>query len=100
MKTEEHQQRTIKSHVSLCLKSAAVLLLLLLSMLVIACGESNANPTPDLGNPQIAVTIHFSNNMSLIPTVAPYLCGAWITNTTPAFKPGNKFLCMRISFTM
>jgi hypothetical protein len=90
MKTEEHQQRTIKFHVSLCLKSVAVLLLLLLSLLVIACGENNANPTPDLGNPQITVTIHFSNNMSSIPTVAPYLCGAWITNTTPAFRPGNK----------
>jgi hypothetical protein len=90
MKTEEHQQQTIKSRVSLCLKSSAILLLLLPSMLIIACSENNATPAPDLGNPQAVATIHFSNNMSLIPTVASYLCGAWITNTTPAFKPGNK----------
>ena len=90
METEEQQQRTTKSYLSLCLKCGAILLLLLLSVLVIACGASNATTTADQGNPQVAVTFRFNNNASSIPTVAPYLCGAWTTNTTPAFKPGDK----------
>ncbi len=90
MEIEEHQQRTAKSHLSLCLKGGAILLLLLLSVLVVACGASNATTTTDLGNPQASVTIRFNNNMSPVSTIAPYLCGAWITNTTPNFKPGDK----------
>ena len=91
METEEQQQqRTTKFHLSLCLKCGAILLLLLLSVLVIACGESNATTTADLGDPQVTVTIRFNNNVSSISTVTPYLCGAWITNTTPDFKPGDK----------
>jgi len=90
MKTEEQQQRTTKSHLSLCLKASTIFLLLLLSALVIACGAGNTPTTADLNDPQGSVSIRFNTNAS-IPTVAPYLCGAWITNTTPAFKPGNKF---------
>ncbi len=90
METEEHQKRTTKSHLSLCLKCGAILLLLLLSVLVVACGASNATTTADLGNPQVTATIRFNNNTSPMSTVTPYLCGAWITNTTPNFKPGDK----------
>jgi hypothetical protein len=89
MKTENQQRRTIRSHLSLCLKASTIFLLLLLSALVIACGAGNTPTTADLNDPQGSVSIRFNTNAS-IPTVAPYLCGAWITNTTPAFKPGDK----------
>jgi hypothetical protein len=90
METEEHQQRTTKSHISLSLKGGALPLLFLLSTLIIACSASNATTTSNLVSPQATFTIHLSNNTSSIPVVASYLCGAWITDTTPIFKPGNK----------
>jgi hypothetical protein len=86
----EQQQRVTGSRLPLhYLKWSALLLLLSLSVLLIACGASNATSTSDLGSPQVIVTIHFNNNMSPTPTIAPYLCGAWTTNTTPAFNPGR-----------
>lgn len=94
METEEHQQSSTKSHISLCLKGSAVLLLLLLSTLVIGCDASSASgatTAPNLANPPATFTIHFGNNaLSPVPTVVSYLCGAWITDSTPIFKPGNK----------
>lgn len=87
---ETEQQRTTGTRLSLPLKCSATLLLLLLSVLVIACGASNTPATTNLGAPQVTVTIRFRDNASAIPTVAPYLCGAWITNTTPAFEPGRQ----------
>ncbi|HEX3640789.1 MAG TPA: hypothetical protein VHV10_05825 [Ktedonobacteraceae bacterium] len=90
MTETEQQQPTTGSHLSLYLKCSAILLLLSLSVLVMACGASNTTNTADLGNPKVTVTIRFNNNTSPTPTVAPYLCGAWTTNTTPAFNPGRK----------
>lgn len=91
METEEHQERTIKYHISLCLKGGSLLLCLLLSTLVIACGASDATTTSILAGPQATFTIRFSNHMSSpVPAIASYLCGAWITDSTPVFKPGNK----------
>lgn len=88
MQTEK-QQRTLVSHRAFYLKCAAIFLLLLLSILVIACGASDptaANPN----GPQVTVTINFNNNLSSLGTASPYLCGAWVTNSTPAFNAGNK----------
>jgi len=87
---QQHRGRTTGSHLSLYLKCSAILLLLLLSVLIIACGASNTTTTANLGEPQVTVTIRFSNNGSPTPTISPYLCGAWTTNTTPAFNPGRK----------
>jgi hypothetical protein len=88
---ETEQQRTTGTRLSIPLKCSAALLLLSLSVLVIACGgASNTPATTNLGAPQVTVTIRFRDNASSIPTVAPYLCGAWITNTTPAFEPGRQ----------
>jgi hypothetical protein len=84
------QQRARGPRLSLSLKCSAVLLLLSLSVLVMACGTSNNTATTSLGVPQVTVTFHFNDSASPIPTIAPYLCGAWITNTTPAFNPGHQ----------
>ncbi len=72
------------------LKCGAVFLLLSLSILVIACGTSNTTTTANSSGPQVTVTIKFNNDLSSLGTVAPYLCGAWVTNSTPAFNAGNK----------
>jgi hypothetical protein len=89
MQTERRQQQR-STRQSFYLKCGAALLLLLLSVLVIACGTSSTTTTANLSNPQVTVTINFSNNLSSLGTVAPYLCGAWVTNTTPAFNAGDK----------
>ena len=88
MMETEQQKRTRGICLSLSLKCSAILLLLSLSVLIIACGESNTIATTSLGAPQVTVTISF--NDAPIPTAAPYLCGAWTTNTTPAFNPGHQ----------
>lgn len=90
MKIEKQQQQTMASHRSFYLKCGAVFLLLSLSVLVIACGSSDTTTTADTNGPQVTVTIKFNNSLSSIGTVAPYLCGAWITNTTPGFNPGSQ----------
>jgi len=90
MTETEQQQPTTGSHLSLYLKCSAILLLLSLSVLVMACGASNTPNIASLGDLQVTVTIRFNSNTSPTPTVAPYLCGAWTTDTTPAFNPGSK----------
>ena len=89
MKTGKQSQ--IKAfHFSCYLNGSAILLLLSLSFLIIACGSSNMT-TADLNGPPVTVTINFkSSNLSSLGTVAPYLCGAWTYDTTPGFSPGNK----------
>jgi len=86
---ETEQQRVTGSCLPLLYLKWSAILLLLLSVLLMACGASNTTSTSDLGSPQVTVTFHFNNNMSPTPTIAPYLCGAWTTNTTPAFNPGR-----------
>jgi hypothetical protein len=89
MEAAKEQQLVTTSHLSLCLKCNTIFSLLVFSVILAAC-DTGSTTTTNLGEPQVTVTIHFNNNVSLVPTVAPYLCGAWITNTTPAFKPGDK----------
>ena len=88
--TEEQQQPIESCHLPLHFKYSAVSLLLLLSVLLIACGSAGTPSTANLGEPRVTATIQFTNNASPMPTVAPYLCGAWITNTTLPFNPGRK----------
>ena len=89
MKTGKQPQ--IKAfHFSFYLKGSAILLLLSLSFLIIACGSSNMT-TADLNDPPVTATINFKSTIwSSLGTVAPYLCGAWTYDTTPGFSPGNK----------
>src|SRR5215467_431701 len=86
----EEQQRTTKSPLLHCSKWSAILLPLVLSFVLVACNNGNATNTAILGDPQVLVSIRFKNNVSATPTVAPYLCGAWITNAMPSFKPGDE----------
>ena len=89
MEIEKQQQRITASHLPFYLKCGAILLLLSLSFLVIACGASDTATTADPNGPQVTVTINFNNNLSSLGTAAPYLCGAWTNETTPGFNPGS-----------
>jgi len=90
IETGKHQQSTMTSRLSFYLKCGAILLLLSLSFLLIACGTSNTSTTASLNSPPVTVTIRFKNDLSLLATVRPYLCGAWTHDTTPGFNPGSK----------
>jgi hypothetical protein len=76
------------TRLSLTIKCAALLMLFLLSVLVVACSSGGANTSnANLGNPPVTVTINLgNNNLSPTPTLSPYWCGAWATNTSPAFN--------------
>ncbi len=84
------RQSTSVSGQSCYLKCGAAFLLLSLSALVIACGSGNTTPAANSSGPQVTVTIKFNNNLSPLGTMAPYLCGAWVTNSTPALNAGSK----------
>ena len=90
---EPSQQRNTQtaSHFSLYLKCAAIFLLLLMSFIVVACSTGSDTTTTNLGAPPVTVTIRFNNDLTTtpLPTQPAYLCGAWITNTSPGFAPGN-----------
>lgn len=78
-----------KTGLSLFLKSGAVLVFLIFSILIVACGSNDTTNQADLGNPVVTVTIRIGQfNGSPTPPLAPYYCGAWATNTSPQFTVG------------
>jgi hypothetical protein len=81
--------KQLKAHLSLSLKCGTLVLLLTLCLLVIACG-STANNQVDLDNPAVTVTVGLNaSSSSPTPPLPDYLCGAWVTDTSPAFGPGQ-----------
>ena len=81
------------SDISLYVKCGVLLLFLLItSISIIACsstGSNSPNSAANLNAPPVTITIQFDNGTTALPTQAPYLCGAWITNTSPAFIPNT-----------
>jgi hypothetical protein len=70
---------------SLFLKCGAILLLILLSVLIVACsgGATNAN----LGQPEVTVTVNLGqSDGSPTPPLPGYTCSAWVTNTSPGMN--------------
>jgi hypothetical protein len=86
----KHQKPIMASRLSFYLKCGAILLLLSLSFLLIACSTGETTTTASLNSPQVTVTFRFNNDVSSLGTVSPYLCGAWTHNTTPGFNPGSE----------
>jgi len=63
----------------------SILSLLLVSMLVVACGTNSSNMA-NSGNPAVTATINLnSNTISPTPALPQYSCGAWATQSTPPF---------------
>lgn len=67
---------------------AIVLSLFLLSILIVACGESSSANTNALGDPAVTVTITMGGQHAGTPTpsLPKYWCGAWATNTSPTYN--------------
>lgn len=73
---------------SLYLKSAAILFLLFLSILVVACSSNNSGSQVNLGTPVATITINLGQAIgSPTPLLKDYYCGAWATDTTPLYNP-------------
>jgi hypothetical protein len=92
MKLNEQREIQKRSPLSLHLKCGIVFLLLLTNILMVACSLTGHGTDPtNLGAPPVTVTIRFNTNLTTtpLPTQAPYLCGAWITNTSPDFIPNS-----------
>ena len=91
MKPSEQRNTQTVAHFSLYLKCVAIFLLLLMSFIVVACSTGSDTTTANLGAPPVTVTIRFDNDLTTtaLPTQPAYLCGAWITNTSPGFSPGS-----------
>ncbi|GHO45653.1 hypothetical protein [Ktedonospora formicarum] len=87
---------------SLYLKCAAFLTLTVFSVLIIACG---ADPNSISANTQPQVTVTFDVNsihkQSTGTTTPNHWCGAWVTQTSPAYSgdPQQKTLGINGTFT-
>lgn len=80
--------KRLREHLAFSLKCSSALFLLLVSILVVACGASNTIQAP--GTPQVTVTINLNQTFaSPTPTMAAYSCGAWALNTTPSYNPNG-----------
>jgi hypothetical protein len=92
MKSGEQRNTQTASHFSLYLKCGAIFLLLLTSFIIVACSTTGSDTaTTNLGAPPVTVTIQFNNDLTTtpLPGQPAYLCGAWITNTSPGYIPGS-----------
>jgi len=69
--------------------SGVIFLLLLLSVLIVACGGTNTTDltAPSFNSSAVTTTIHLGNNTNVTPPpLPPYSCAAWATETTPAIN--------------
>src|SRR5690348_16125438 len=67
------------------LKKSASLFCLFLSMIVVACGGESSQSVP--ATPAASVTIALDRTTaSPTPTLLPYYCGGWATETTPGYR--------------
>ncbi|HLG76900.1 MAG TPA: hypothetical protein VKX46_10820 [Ktedonobacteraceae bacterium] len=88
-KLSDKSTQTDNASRSLVLKCGAILLLLALSIMVVACGPDTTTASSNLNGPVVTVTIRIGNTHATpTPGVAPYNCGAWVTNTTPTINAG------------
>src|SRR5947207_10188578 len=86
-KPDIQQQEKKGISLSFSLKFGAIGSLLLLSILVIACGNTPDSTAATFGPaPTVTIQIGNANNGSPIPTGAKFWCGAWATQATPNLK--------------
>jgi len=71
---------------TLFIQCGAISFLLLLSILIVAC-SGNGSSQLDPGTPVVTVTINLGQVIgSPTPTLSPYYCGGWATDTSPPFS--------------
>lgn len=84
MLSRQHNNNTL---ITLFIKAGAISFLLLLSILIVACGSSGSSQV-DPGTPIVTVTINLGQVIgSPTPPVKDYYCGGWATDTSPAYTP-------------
>jgi hypothetical protein len=89
MRLQSLEQLKKRASLSLYLKCGVILLLFALSVLIVACSSTTPSNT-SLGNPQVTVTINLNQKASSpTPPLPAYTCGAWVTNTTPAYNTNS-----------
>ncbi len=65
-------------------------MLILLSVLVVACGGGTGTSATNLGDPEATMTIKIGGNQgSPTPALPGEWCGAWVTNPTPSYTAGT-----------
>lgn len=75
----------LREHFALSIKCGSVLFLFSVSVLIVACGANNTTQAP--GAPPVTITINLNRSFSSpTPPLADYSCGAWATQTTPAYS--------------
>ena len=71
---------------NLILKFSAISLLFFISILIVAC-SSNGTSQLNAGTPVVTVTIKLGQDIgSPTPTLSPFYCGGWATDTSPPFS--------------
>src|SRR5947209_10071519 len=79
------QQDKTKTLLNLIFKCSAISFLFFICILIAACssnGASQLNP----GTPVVTVTIKLGQDTgSPTPSLSPYYCGGWATDTSPSF---------------
>ncbi|HVB73620.1 MAG TPA: hypothetical protein VNE38_08700 [Ktedonobacteraceae bacterium] len=77
-----------KTPPSLLLKCGGIFFLFLLTVIVAACGGSGGQTIP--GTPVATLTVVFGQfQASPTAPLAPYYCGGWATDTSPAYSPNS-----------
>ena len=72
---------------NLIVKCSAISFLFFISTLIVAC-SSNGTSQLNSGTPFVTVTINLGQDTgSPTPTLSPFYCGGWATNTSPSFSP-------------
>ncbi len=86
MESQIREQQKIGA--SLSLKCGAILLLIFLSILIVACDSASNTNVANINSPAVTVTIHIgdTNAGSPTPPSTSYSCGAWATQTSPSFN--------------
>ncbi len=83
MLSRQNKKNTI---LALFIQCGAISFLLLLSILIVAC-SGNGSSQLDPGTPVVTVTINLGQIIgSPTPTLSPYYCGGWATDTSPPFS--------------
>ncbi len=88
MRLQSRKQLKARTSPSFYLTCVATALLFTLCGLIAACSSTADNNQVDLSNQAVTATIDLNgSNSSPTPLLPDYLCGAWVTNTSPGFDP-------------
>ncbi|BCL84276.1 hypothetical protein ccbrp13_67410 [Ktedonobacteria bacterium brp13] len=93
IKTEKQANVAVNAHPFRYVRKISIFtafLLLLLSILIAACGASGTTVQASNTDPKPTATIQFNNNsLTPTPTLPPVWCGIWVVNESPYYTPNG-----------